>query len=204
MTPGRSGAGEQAATPVATHHLAYRDGLFYCECGKFHGVRDIDDAKAAQRGHEASLSHTNAPRQNEPPELAPIRARHAAATPGPMEWVGPSLEGRDGAVVVESEVRCGTYCYGGSAAVTMTEGDRDFTQNAHVDMTVTMAGLDAVVALHSPRTQHSRGVARRVCDECSRVSLQADGVPWPCRTFSTLSEILATTLDEALRSTLAS
>lgn len=191
------------AAPAADHHLTYRDGLFYCSCGKFLGVRDIDDARGAQDDHVSSLSALGAPRDNEPPQLAPIRARHAFATSGPMEWVGPSLESRGGGAVVESEVSCGSYCYGGTATVTMTEGDRDFTQNAHVDLSVTMAGLDAIVALHSPRTQHFQGVARRVCDECSRESVRASGVPWPCRTYATLSEALATSLDKALRSTLS-
>lgn len=191
--------GPASAQEVPLHHLIYRDGFFYCSCGKFHSVRDVDDARDAQGAHEAKLSSEAQGRENEPPQLAAIRARHSLATPGPAEWIGPALENRTGMTVIDAEVECGSYCYGGRTVLGISPEDRAFTENAHVDMRVILAGLDAVVALHAPRALHVGGVARRVCGECSRESASRSGVMWPCRTYSSLAGVLESELDDALR-----
>jgi hypothetical protein len=46
-------------------------------------------------------------------------------TPGPWEWVGRDLEQKGGEykTVIGSEVSCGTFCYGGSVDMTVSEAD---------------------------------------------------------------------------------
>jgi hypothetical protein len=45
-------------------------------------------------------------------------------TPGPWEWVGRDLEAGDYETVIETEVSCGTYCYGGSPVVKVSAADK--------------------------------------------------------------------------------
>lgn len=184
------------------HRLVFRDGFFRCACTKIHPVKDIDDAREAQAAHESQAADEPAGNDYDPPELAAIRARHTAASSGPLEWVGTSLEQARGGVVIEAEVNCGSYCYGGSAVLDMSPADKDFTENAHVDLRIALAGLEAVINLHRPQLHHSGGVARRVCAECSSgggFGSASRVVAWPCGTFSALRQGLATEHELVLR-----
>lgn len=172
------------------HELIFRDSFFRCACSKIHPVKDIDDARDAQRVHESQVTSQSALDESEPSELAEIRGRKDAATNGPFEWLGTSLESR-GESVLEVSVSCSSYCYGGSPVTEISEADRAFLEKAQVDVSVAVAGLDAVIGLHGPQVRHSGGVQRRICAECSK-GLPGQGsnsiVLWPCRTFVALRD----------------
>jgi hypothetical protein len=192
-------AATQVEAPV--HDLIFRDSFFRCTCSTIHQVKDIDDARVAHAAHVSAATGQPARDDSEPATLAEIRARKSAATQGPLTWVGNDLEGARGAAVMESSVNCGSYCYGGSPSMEMPEGDKAFFETAQVDVSVAVAGLDAVIELHKPQARQSGGVQRRICAECSR-GLPGQGsnsvVLWPCRTFTALRNGMASELKAIL------
>lgn len=78
--------------------------------------------------------------------LAPIRARLAAATPGPWEWIGSNLERCSPGYgdVLEVEVECGSYCYGGSPRMNISAGNKALLENAPTDLARLLAAIEAV------------------------------------------------------------
>lgn len=83
-----------------------------------------------------------------PALLEPIQNRLNAVTPGPWEWEGNDIVRTESnwTTVLESEVSCMSYCYGGSVAQVIRPEDRVFIANAPTDQARLLAAVQAVVA----------------------------------------------------------
>ena len=90
-----------------------------------------------------------------------IKERLAAATPGPWEFDGaeittvPDYESDNPTpwkAVMDCEVSCGSYCYGGSVAMSIGDDDRAFIAAAPVDVARLTRAVEAVLNLHAPDT----------------------------------------------------
>lgn len=103
--------------------------------------------------------HTN-PASAAPLDLEAIKARAAAATEGPWEWGNPTIgqhwsRPEPWAEVVNADVACGSYCYGGSVRPIESDADGQFIAHAREDIPALVAEvdelrrrLDAVLKLH--------------------------------------------------------
>jgi hypothetical protein len=82
-----------------------------------------------------------------PALLEPIQNRLNAVTPGPWEWEGNDIVRTESnwTTVLESEVSCMSYCYGGSVAQVIKPEDRVFIANAPTDQARLLAAVQAVV-----------------------------------------------------------
>ena len=98
-------------------------------------------------------------------DLDPIRARLAAATPGPWENDGGGEVGQHWsspqplASIVSTEVSCMAYCYGGSAAGVIRDEDADFIAHAPTDIAALLAEVERL-------RKHISIIERRCCDGC--------------------------------------
>ena len=133
-------------------------------------------------------------------DLEAIKARAAAATEGPWEWDDPTIgqhwsSPEPWATVVDDEVNCGGYCYGGSSSPIKSDADGQFIAHAREDIPALVAEverlreerddmrrrLDAVEARHTP-------VTVRYGDAPDELACRACGthyeypVAWPCPT----------------------
>ena len=126
-------------------------------------------------------------------DLEVIKARAAAATEGPWEWDDPTISQHwsrpePWATVVDDEVNCGGYCYGGSSSPIKSDADGRFIAHAREDIPALVAEverlqrrLDAVEARHTP-------VTVRYGDAPDELACRACGthyeypVAWPCPT----------------------
>lgn len=135
-------------------------------------------------------------------ELYAIRARLAAATPGP--WVagkGGTIDGANYAeVICKGQVDCMSYCYGGSSTIDgdNLKADTDFIANAPTDMARLLAAVETVTGLHrsSPAEffdmDYGEHVSGACCLTCSDSIVSSDGlvVQWPCPTVKAITEAL--------------
>ena len=92
-------------------------------------------------------------------DLEAIKARSEAATEGPWEWDNPTIgqhwsRPEPWATVVDDEVNCGGYCYGGSSSPIKSDADGQFIAHAREDIPALLYEverlqhrLDAVEAL---------------------------------------------------------
>jgi len=97
-----------------------------------------------------------------PALLQPLKDRLAAATPGPWEWIGPNLERCSPGYgdVLEVEVECGSYCYGGSPRMNISAGNKALLENAPTDQAKLIAAIEAVLAVSETPdiiTRHPKG-----------------------------------------------
>ena len=70
-------------------------------------------------------------------KLDEIEARHLAATQGPWEFDGTDIDATEPGFwdsVMASEVRCGSYCYGGSISTTISPENQELIENAQLDI----------------------------------------------------------------------
>ena len=133
-------------------------------------------------------------------DLEAIKARAAAATEGPWEWDDSTIgqhwsRPQPWATVVDDEVKCGDYCYGGSSSPIKSDADGQFLAHAREDIPALVAEverlceerdeylrrLDAVEAKHTL-------VTVRYGDAPDELACRACGthyeypVAWPCQT----------------------
>jgi hypothetical protein len=73
--------------------------------------------------------------------LEEIKARLAAATPGPWEWDYSTL-GSDVAEVAEPSLSCMPYCYGGTARIDIKADDAQFIAHSREDIAWLIAQLE--------------------------------------------------------------
>ena len=80
-------------------------------------------------------------------DLEAIKARAAAATEGPWEWDDPTIgqhwsSPEPWATVVDDEVNCGGYCYGGSSSPIKSDADGQFIAHAREDIPALVAEVE--------------------------------------------------------------
>ena len=80
-------------------------------------------------------------------DLDAIKARAAAATEGPWEWDDPTISQHwsrpaPWATVVDDDVRCGGYCYGGSSDPIKSAADGEFIAHAREDVPALVAEVE--------------------------------------------------------------
>lgn len=84
------------------------------------------------------------------PRLGEIEGRLGAATPGPWDFAGNEIDNIPDyasanpvpwAQVMECEVSCMSYCYGGSINMTISEGNREFISHSPADVAYLLAEL---------------------------------------------------------------
>ena len=97
----------------------------------------------------------------ERPDLEAIKARAAAATEGPWEWDDPTIgqhwsRPKPWATVVDDEVNCGGYCYGGSSSPIKSDADGRFIAHAREDIPALVAEIERLL-----RLLHTEADARR-------------------------------------------
>ena len=111
------------------------------------------------------------------------------ATQGPWEAVGSEVAQHWSLpepwhVIVDTEVSCMDYCYGGSAKGVERDEDAEFIADARTRLPQALNALQAVLALHKPIDAHNvwntEGRLQQVCTGCG----QDDGnwTRWPCPT----------------------
>lgn len=78
--------------------------------------------------------------------LQPMKDRLTAASAGPWEWVSSNLEVCSPGYgdVMEVEVECMSYCYGGSPRVNISTGNKALLENAPTDQAKLIAAIEAV------------------------------------------------------------
>ena len=96
-------------------------------------------------------------------DLEAIKARAAAATEGPWEWDDPTISQHwsrpaPWATVVDDEVRCGGYCYGGSSDPIKSAADGEFIAHAREDVPALVAEVERLRTLHKDRATLIRAV----------------------------------------------
>ena len=84
-------------------------------------------------------------------DLEAIKARAAAATEGPWEWDDPTIgqhwsRPQPWATVVDDEVSCMAYCYGGSSSPIKSDADGQFIAHAREDIPVLLAEVERLRA----------------------------------------------------------
>ena len=94
-------------------------------------------------------------------DLEAIKARAAAATEGPWEWDDPTIgqhwsRPEPWATVVDDEVNCGGYCYGGSSSPIKSDADGQFIAHAREDIPALVAEIERLL-----RLLHAEADARR-------------------------------------------
>ncbi|WP_024817076.1 hypothetical protein [Arthrobacter sp. 31Y] len=158
--------------------------------------------------------------------LQPLKDRLAAATPGPWEFEGTEIVNEPDYAsknpepftqVMECDVACGSYCYGGTANLTISPENRSLIQHAPTDQAKLIAAIEAVAELHVPvviyevdpvngtwvYADDERKVLTRLCQACTPASIlddidegEYDGggsdhdVHWPCPTVAALTQAL--------------
>lgn len=126
-----------------------------------------------------------------------IKDRLTAATPGPWEFDGaeittvPDYESDNPTpwkAVMDCEVSCGSYCYGGSVAMSIGDDDRAFIAAAPVDVARLTRAVEAVLELHTFAHTDVEPWAigyRFGGDHCA-----FDGQPYPCPTVAAIEKAL--------------
>ena len=96
--------------------------------------------------------------------LQPIKDRLEAASDGPWEWIGANLEVCSPGYgdVMEVEVECMSYCYGGSPRVNISAGNKALLENAPTDQARLIAAIEAVIGQ---------------CDQMDEVVALRSGIP---------------------------
>ena len=94
-------------------------------------------------------------------DLEAIKARSEAATEGPWEWDNPTIgqhwsRPEPWATVVDDEVNCGGYCYGGSSSPIKSDADGRFIAHAREDIPALVAEIERLL-----RLLHTEADARR-------------------------------------------
>ena len=93
-------------------------------------------------------------------DLEAIKARAAAATEGPWEWDDSTIgqhwsRPEPWAVVVDDEVSCMDYCYGGSSSPIKSDADGQFIAHAREDIPALVAEVERLRAqLDNPRDEY--------------------------------------------------
>ena len=93
-------------------------------------------------------------------DLEAIKARAAAATEGPWEWGDPTIgqhwsRPQPWATVVDDEVNCGDYCYGGSSSPIKSDADGQFLAHAREDIPALVAEVERLRGqLDNPRDEY--------------------------------------------------
>lgn len=73
-------------------------------------------------------------------DLDAIQARSDAATPGPWEEDFPGISNvYPGDSVVDAQLECSSYCYGGTAHLVISDADLDFIIHAREDILALIA-----------------------------------------------------------------
>ena len=96
----------------------------------------------------------------ERPDLEAIKARVAAATEGPWEWDDTTIgqhwsHPEPRAVVVDDEVSCMDYCYGGSSNPIKSDADGQFIAHAREDIPALVVEVERLRAqLDNPRDEY--------------------------------------------------
>jgi hypothetical protein len=103
-----------------------------------------------------------------PALLQPMKDRLAAATPGPWEWSGSNLERCSPGYgdVLEVEVECGSYCYGGSPRMNISAGNKALLENAPTDQAKLIAAIEGVTKMHRPINQDFITALPCIREEC--------------------------------------
>ncbi|VXB24465.1 hypothetical protein [Citricoccus sp. K5] len=94
--------------------------------------------------------------------LAAIKARAEAATEGPWEFAGDTVEqlppgGYE--EIVSCEVSCGSYCYGGTGRGVIRSEDGEFIAHARTDVDDMAAAITAVLDLCDDWEARAPGVS---------------------------------------------
>ena len=97
-------------------------------------------------------------------DLEAIKARATAATEGPWEWDDPTIgqhwsRPQPWATVVDDEVECGGYCYGGSSSPIKSDADGQFLAHAREDIPALVAEVERLRTLHKDRAALIRAVS---------------------------------------------
>ena len=97
-------------------------------------------------------------------DLEAIKARAAAATEGPWEWDDPTIgqhwsRPQPWATVVDDEVKCGDYCYGGSSSPIKSDADGQFLAHAREDIPALVTEVERLRTLHKDRAALIRAVS---------------------------------------------
>ena len=109
------------------------------------------------------------------PDLEAIKARAAAATEGPWEWDDPTIGQHwsrpvPWATVVDDEVNCGGYCYGGSSSPIKSDADGQFIAHAREDIPVLLAEVE--------RLREEREELQRRLDAVEALARSGIGKPY--------------------------
>ena len=109
------------------------------------------------------------------PDLEAIKARAAAATEGPWEWDDPTIgqhwsRPEPWATVVDDEVNCGGYCYGGSSSPIKSDADGQFIAHAREDIPVLLAEVE--------RLREEREELQRRLDAVEALARSGIGKPY--------------------------
>lgn len=85
-------------------------------------------------------------------QLDQIKNRLAAATPGPWANETYGIYGGKGQYdeIIEREVDCMSYCYGGTARMIIEPANRELIANAPTDLAALITALESVMELHKP------------------------------------------------------
>lgn len=92
------------------------------------------------------------------------RARCEAATDGPWESCGGTIEGgpTSGRDVVTTEVDCMSYCYGGTGRGVEHPEDREFIAHARIDLPALLDEIERLRALTTITDDMVRAAAREI------------------------------------------
>ena len=97
-------------------------------------------------------------------DLEAIKARAAAATEGPWEWDDPTIGQhwscpKPWTEVVNADVACMSYCYGGSVRPIESDADGQFIAHAREDIPALVAEVERLRGLHKDRAALIRAVS---------------------------------------------
>lgn len=126
--------------------------------------------------------------------LEQIKARAAAATPGPWEWEGKqdvSFPQSENSLIVQGDPErevLGSWGYDAWGINVENPADAEFITSAREDVPRLVTALDAVLALH-PRSRNKRWVGFPRADKQEAYCV-ADEEAWPCATVQEIRKAL--------------
>ena len=92
--------------------------------------------------------------------------------------------------IVDTEVSCMDFCYGGSAKGVERDEDAEFIADARTRLPKALDALQAVLDTHRPSTADTGEEEILFCPECFDVEDVGEADTWPCPTVQAIQDAI--------------